>query len=453
MSLIVVFIFTFKFTWAYLTDASEIKEEKISVTSMKTTGLECSFNVQNLDFSNTNSSDSKTIDMTIKNGTSLFLSNIQLAVNLQNSNKNNIENWNSLYKVEYSLDGGTTWNSDSPNISLNKESGKPDGNLSLKVRFTQISDVTANLDVNHFRFDISATSVGGASITTLIKYLSLTPRSSGIYNDLPEDLGDLGIAGYFHIFAKDRVSYSVSQENNINIVTKNAIMKADFNSKGLINYFANSLSVNTQVVSDKNSKFIFGNSVDYSNIKFTNPPIIMKDAVNSKYIDIDSEFTKLTSLSSEKINDRAKTISALSFNDKNNQQIDVTSSDNKDYVLLKLPISYLCNNLTSLNIVNSTNKVVIINVYEDTNLTEVSITPEIKYNGTSSPQSAGVLWNFSMSGVSKLIIKNSFVGTILAPNMSVDVESNGHVRGGIIAQNVEIRSSTGRIKLPAFHLS
>lgn len=413
---------------------------------------------QNIDFSKSTSEwqgTSKTgigesTPWTLTNNTGIELTGLNISVirakaysSTENANETDISNsWQDYFKVIFgknAIEDGTY---------VKTVSATPGSKNEFYISAKQLKDASA---YRKFVLTIAVTC-GNDPNLSITKDVNITPRTTGINNDLPGDLGDLGIAGYFHIFAKDSVSYSVSQENDINIVTKNASMNVDFKSQGLINYFANSLSVNTQVVSATNSKFIFGNSVNYSNIKFTNPPIIMKDAVDSKYIDIDSEFTKLTSLSN-KINDSAKNISALLFNNPNNQQIDVTSSDNKDYVLLKLPISYLCNDLTSLNIVNSTNKVVIINVYDNTNLTEVSITPEIKYNGTSSPQSARVLWNFSMSAVNKLKIENSFVGAILAPNMSVDVESSGHVRGGIIAQNVAISSSTGRIELPAFHLS
>lgn len=423
--------------------AFSIVPKSITSNNLKLTGD------QEIDFSNS-TDEWLGKEWTITNNTGTALSNINISVKkasaLSSAGNANWEDITNSWQQYFSITFGKNF---MENGTYDKAIAAAVGSKSnFCISAKQLVDISS---YRKFKLTVAVTCDDNPNLS-ITKDVNITPRTTGINNDLPGDLGDLGIAGYFHIFAKDSVSYSVSQENDINIVTKNASMNVDFKSRGLINYFANSLSVNSQVVSATNSKFIFGNSVNYSNIKFTNPPIIMKDAVDSKYIDIDSEFDKLKLLSS-KINDSAKNISALSFNNPNNQQIDVTSSDNKDYVLLKLPISYLCNYLTSLNIVNSTNKVVIINVYDNTNLTEVLITPEIKYNGTSSPQSARVLWNFSMSAVNKLKIENSFVGTILAPNMSVDVERSGHVRGGIIAQNVAISSSTGRIELPAFHLS
>lgn len=435
-----------------ITKNTEFSVAPKSITSdnLKLTGQ------QNIDFSKSTSEWQGTSEngtgeatpWTLTNNTGIELTGLNISVirakaysSAENANETDISNsWQNYFGIRFGK------NATEDGTYVKTMSATPGSKNEFYISAKQLIDISS---YRGFKLTIAVTC-GNDPNLSITKDVNITPRTTGIYNDLSGDLGDLGIAGYFHIFSKENVSYSVSQEKDINIVSKNVAITNDLQSQGLINYIASSFQVGTQVTSNNTSKFVFGNNVNYSNVRFNGNPQIIRDNTSNQYIDIDSEFTKLSTLSNS-INEKAQSISALSFTDQNNQQINKSATDNKDYILLKMPSSYLSNYLTSLNIVNNTNKVIIINVYNDTNNTEITINTEIKYN--DSILSGNVLWNFAMNNNSKIKIKNNFVGTILAPNLSIDVDNNGHLRGGMIAQNVAVSSTTARTQLPAFHLN
>ena len=292
-----------------------------------------------------------------------------------------------------------------------------------------------------------------------------TPQDSGsIYDDLTGDYGILGIASQFHIFAKEKTT--INAHTNGNVATKeldaNNNFGTDFITGDLqleINYVqaTDSLigSSFTSGNSNRVNKFVVGSSistgiendravVNGSRIDHLSASELYQDRPGNTYIDFDTEFAKLEGASESLMSiTPAKTYLSSDFPDMNNRTIDVTGMGSSDVVIINVDASVLSMN-TPLNIVNSENKILVMNVINAP--TDFTIQSQIHYNNRANHETedfsdANISWNFP-SNVTNLAINAPFQGTIIAPR--ADVTANQNMDGTIIGKNVTLNAATNR---------
>ncbi|EOB3343414.1 collagen-binding domain-containing protein [Enterococcus hirae] len=292
-----------------------------------------------------------------------------------------------------------------------------------------------------------------------------TPQDSGsIYDDLTGDYGILGIASQFHIFAKEKTT--INAHTNGNVATKELDANNNFGTDIItgdlqleINYVqaTDSLigSSFTSGNSNRVNKFVVGSSistgiendravVNGSRIDHLSASELYQDRPGNTYIDFDTEFAKLEGASESLMSiTPAKTYLSSDFPDMNNQTIDVTGMGSSDVVIINVDASVLSMN-TPLNIVNSENKILVMNVINAP--TDFTIQSQIHYNNRANHETedfsdANISWNFP-SNVTNLAINAPFQGTIIAPR--ADVTANQNMDGTIIGKNVMLNAATNR---------
>ena len=292
-----------------------------------------------------------------------------------------------------------------------------------------------------------------------------TPQDSGsIYDDLTGDYGILGIASQFHIFAKEKTT--INAHTNGNVATKELDANNNFGTDIItgdlqleINYVqaTDSLigSSFTSGNSNRVNKFVVGSSistgiendwavVNGSRIDHLSASELYQDRPGNTYIDFDTEFAKLEGASESLMSiTPAKTYLSSDFPDMNNRTIDVTGMGSSDVVIINVDASVLSMN-TPLNIVNSENKILVMNVINVP--TDFTIQSQIHYNNRANHETedfsdANISWNFP-SNVTNLAINAPFQGTIIAPR--ADVTANQNMDGTIIGKNVTLNAATNR---------
>ncbi len=292
-----------------------------------------------------------------------------------------------------------------------------------------------------------------------------TPQDSGsIYDDLTGDYGILGIASQFHIFAKEKTT--INAHTNGNVATKELDANNNFGTDIItgdlqleINYVqaTDSLIGSSFTSGDSNrvNKFVVGSSistgiendravVNGSRIDHLSASELYQDRPGNTYIDFDTEFAKLEGASeSLMLITPAKTYLSSDFPDMNNRTIDVTGMGSSDVVIINVDASVLSMN-TPLNIVNSENKILVMNVINAP--TDFTIQSQIHYNNRANHETedfsdANISWNFP-SNVTNLAINAPFQGTIIAPR--ADVTANQNMDGTIIGKNVTLNAATNR---------
>ncbi|EOE6411184.1 collagen-binding domain-containing protein [Enterococcus hirae] len=292
-----------------------------------------------------------------------------------------------------------------------------------------------------------------------------TPQDSGsIYDDLTGDYGILGIASQFHIFAKEKTT--INAHTNGNVATKELDANNNFGTDIItgdlqleINYVqaTDSLIGSSFTSGDSNrvNKFVVGSSistgiendravVNGSRIDHLSASELYQDRPGNTYIDFDTEFAKLEGASESLMSiTPAKTYLSSDFPDMNNRTIDVTGMGSSDVVIINVDASVLSLN-TPLNIVNSENKILVMNVINAP--TDFTIQSQIHYNNRANHETedfsdANISWNFP-SNVTNLAINAPFQGTIIAPR--ADVTANQNMDGTIIGKNVTLNAATNR---------
>ncbi|MBO1102250.1 collagen-binding domain-containing protein [Enterococcus hirae] len=292
-----------------------------------------------------------------------------------------------------------------------------------------------------------------------------TPQDSGsIYDDLTGDYGILGIASQFHIFAKEKTT--INAHTNGNVATKELDANNNFGTDIItgdlqleINYVqaTDSLigSSFTSGNSNRVNKFVVGSSistgiendravVNGSRIDHLSASELYQDRPGNTYIDFDTEFAKLEGASESLMSiTPAKTYLSSDFPDMNNRTIDVTGMGSSDVVIINVDASVLSMN-TPLNIVNSENKILVMNVINAP--ADFTIQSQIHYNNRANHETedfsdANISWNFP-SNVTNLAINAPFQGTIIAPR--ADVTANQNMDGTIIGKNVTLNAATNR---------
>ncbi|MDT2605233.1 choice-of-anchor A family protein [Enterococcus hirae] len=292
-----------------------------------------------------------------------------------------------------------------------------------------------------------------------------TPQDSGsIYDDLTGDYGILGIASQFHIFAKEKTT--INAHTNGNVATKELDANNNFGTDIItgdlqleINYVqaTDSLigSSFTSGNSNRVNKFVVGSSistgiendravVNGSRIDHLSASELYQDRPGNTYIDFDTEFAKLEGASESLMSiTPAKTYLSSDFPDMNNRTIDVTGMGSSDVVIINVDASVLSMN-TPLNIVNSENKILVMNVINAP--TDFTIQSQIHYNNRANHETedfsdANISWNFP-SNVTNLAINAPFQGTIITPR--ADVTANQNMDGTIIGKNVTLNAATNR---------
>ena len=292
-----------------------------------------------------------------------------------------------------------------------------------------------------------------------------TPQDSGsIYDDLTGDYGILGIASQFHIFAKEKTT--INAHTNGNVATKELDANNNFGTDIItgdlqleINYVqaTDSLIGSSFTSGDSNrvNKFVVGSSistgiendravVNGSRIDHLSASELYQDRPGNTYIDFDTEFAKLEGASESLMSiTPAKTYLSSDFPDMNNRTIDVTGMGSSDVVIINVDASVLSLN-TPLNIVNSENKILVMNVINAP--TDFTIQSQIHYNNRANHETedfsdANISRNFP-SNVTNLAINAPFQGTIIAPR--ADVTANQNMDGTIIGKNVTLNAATNR---------
>ncbi|MGM8132513.1 collagen-binding domain-containing protein [Enterococcus hirae] len=292
-----------------------------------------------------------------------------------------------------------------------------------------------------------------------------TPQDSGsIYDDLTGDYGILGIASQFHIFAKEKTT--INAHTNGNVATKELDANNNFGTDIItgdlqleINYVqaTDSLIGSSFTSGDSNrvNKFVVGSSistgiendqavVNGSRIDHLSASELYQDRPGNTYIDFDTEFAKLEGASESLMSiTPAKTYLSSDFSDMNNRTIDVTGMGSSDVVIINVDASVLSLN-TPLNIVNSENKILVMNVINAP--ADFTIQSQIHYNNRANHETedfsdANISWNFP-SNVTNLAINAPFQGTIIAPR--ADVTANQNMDGTIIGKNVTLNAATNR---------
>lgn len=292
-----------------------------------------------------------------------------------------------------------------------------------------------------------------------------TPQDSGsIYDDLTGDYGILGIASQFHIFAKEKTT--INAHTNGNVATKELDANNNFGTDIItgdlqleINYVqaTDSLIGSSFTSGDSNrvNKFVVGSSistgiendravVNGSRIDHLSASELYQDRPGNTYIDFDTEFAKLEGASESLMSiTPAKTYLSSDFPDMNNRTIDVTGMGSSDVVIINVDASVLSMN-TPLNIVNSENKILVMNVINAP--ADFKIQSQIHYNNRANHETedfsdANISWNFP-SNVTNLAINAPFQGTIIAPR--ADVTANQNMDGTIIGKNVTLNAATNR---------
>ncbi|EOY2579298.1 collagen-binding MSCRAMM adhesin Scm [Enterococcus faecium] len=291
------------------------------------------------------------------------------------------------------------------------------------------------------------------------------PKDPGnVYNDLTGNYGLLGIAGQFHVFAKNKTTVNAHTDGNI--ATHELDANNNFGTElheGLLNQEINYIQKTDSFINSSGiptgdtrvNKFVVGSDVDValqdghptvngSRLDHLTPDDFYKDRDGNEYIDFEQEFARLNVAA----NDLAtatpgKTYTAADFPDMNNRTIDLTGLSDCGFLLVNIDAEVLTMN-TPLQIINPSDQVVVFNVINSSSA--LNVQSPIKYNDRSNHETedfsdANISWNFG-NEMTDLTISAPFQGTILAPNATIHITQNQD--GTIIGTNVILDAATNR---------
>ena len=291
------------------------------------------------------------------------------------------------------------------------------------------------------------------------------PKDPGnLYNDLTGNYGLLGIAGQFHVFAKNKTTVNAHTDGNI--ATHELDANNNFGTElheGLLNQEINYIQKTDSFINSSGiptgdtrvNKFVVGSDVDValqdghptvngSRLDHLTPDDFYKDRDGNEYIDFEQEFARLNVAA----NDLAtatpgKTYTAADFPDMNNRTIDLTGLSDSGFLLVNIDAEVLTMN-TPLQIINPSDQVVVFNVINSSSA--LNVQSPIKYNDRSNHETedfsdANISWNFG-NEMTDLTISAPFQGTILAPNATIHITQNQD--GTIIGTNVILDAATNR---------
>ncbi|WP_171301706.1 hypothetical protein [Enterococcus cecorum] len=427
--LFVTFIFSLQTSWAYLIDSKEYKTA-FSGQVAYNNGLSYSINGTTNNQLNVNFNDGKntpvrTYQLTIKNNTSyqlkpetitfetnpFMIQNCQVVISQARNTKN---------EDEFVCD------------------------LSISPVNTQSTKATFTLP------KVVAYSVGNKKIESTKDYqVTIIPQMQGIYNDVQQDLGDLGIPGYFHIFAKNQITYNTRNSSG-NLATKNLMYNGKLDSLKLINYVSDSAQLNGTVANF--SKFVIGNTTQGNIVN--NTYITKQD----NYLDFDKEMQKANEVSHTILNYPIKYSPETIRNwwgEDTGLNIDTSKVSSSSNVLV-YNVNYDGNNLLPITINNSQKKFIIINLNVE-NTTNVKL-PPTDINADDCPY---VLWNINRKDNQPMAITrdepSTNYGTILAPNASLTINRSSIIYGdgfygNFIGQSFTTNVLTKRVAMRTFDL-
>ncbi|EGP5030773.1 collagen-binding MSCRAMM adhesin Scm [Enterococcus faecium] len=291
------------------------------------------------------------------------------------------------------------------------------------------------------------------------------PKDPGnVYNDLTGNYGLLGIAGQFHVFAKNKTTVNAHTDGNI--ATHELDANNNFGTElheGLLNQEINYIQKTDSFINSSGiptgdtrvNKFVVGSDVDValqdghptvngSRLDHLTPDDFYKDRDGNEYIDFEQEFARLNVAA----NDLAtatpgKTYTAADFPDMNNRTIDLTGLSDCGFLLVNIDAEVLTMN-TPLQIINPSDQVVVFNVINSSSA--LNVQSPIKYNDRSNHETedfsdANISWNFG-NEMTDLTISAPFQGTILASNATIHITQNQD--GTIIGTNVILDAATNR---------
>ncbi|EGP4764687.1 collagen-binding MSCRAMM adhesin Scm [Enterococcus faecium] len=291
------------------------------------------------------------------------------------------------------------------------------------------------------------------------------PKDPGnVYNDLTGNYGLLGIAGQFHVFAKNKTTVNAHTDGNI--ATHELDANNNFGTElheGLLNQEINYIQKTDSFINSSGiptgdtrvNKFVVGSNVDVAlqdgrptvngaRLDHLTPDDFYKDRDGNEYIDFEQEFARLNVAA----NDLAtatpvKTYTAADFPDMNNRTIDLTGLSDSGFLLVNIDTEVLTMN-TPLQIINPSDQVVVFNVINSSSA--LNVQSPIKYNDRSNHETedfsdANISWNFG-NEMTDLTISAPFQGTILAPNATIHITQNQD--GTIIGTNVILDAATNR---------
>ena len=273
------------------------------------------------------------------------------------------------------------------------------------------------------------------------------------------------LASLFHIFANEA---NLGADVNGNIAVGILGGSIDFGTRGdsihLSNgdiYYIQNLKDAINSGSFRNPAFnhvIFGNDIDikvidgkvYVNGQVMNnlkPEEVFYDG-DISYIDFQTVFKRLINASNFYTNQQTSNGVIIDFKDMNNQFIDVSNATATDGVIyVNIPSSIL-RGPQPIKIYGLSSNVnaptVIINVIDDLGRIDIHAQIHLYYDGKDSPVNSNeshevpnhVLWNFGSNANIVNISSGRFMGSILAPNATVNVHVN--VDGNIVANIVNV---------------
>ena len=429
--MLVTLIFSFHATWAYFKDSKEYKTA-FSGQVAYNNGLSYTIegaqnNNLNVDFNDGGDTNSRTYKVTITNKSSYQI--IPETIKLKN---------NPTSTQSYILETTQAIKTNNPNeFTLD---------LKLSVKSKESKDESFSLP------EIIARSVGDKPIVSKNScHINVVSKKNGIDNDLPDNLGDLGVAGYFHIFAKDEVRYNGGFNSYGNIATRDLIYNGKLNSRDLINYVSNTILLNGDI--NNSAKFVVGNNI--TGITNVFGKLELTKEGNSKYLDFDKELEQVKRVS-QKIADYPNKLSptVMSYVYKNVYKIDTSNaSDNTNICVYNIDYDYNIIKDSTIYVTNNSKKFVIINLNLDKNNYYDIVLPDISISDDVRPY---VLWNINRSDNHYIYAeRNGFdsnYGTILMPNGSLTLNTAGTFNGNFIGKRFVSNGSTKRIEMKKLDL-
>lgn len=416
--------------------AFSIVPKSITSNNLKLTGD------QEIDFSNS-TDEWLGKEWTITNNTGTALSNINISVKkasaLSSAGNANWEDITNSWQQYFSITFGKNF---MENGTYDKAIAAAVGSKSnFCISAKQLVDISS---YRKFKLTVAVTCDDNPNLS-ITKDVNITPRTTGINNDLPGDLGDLGIAGYFHIFASDSVFYNGSFDSNGNIATSNLNYNGRLYSDQLINYVSNYLVLNGSIMNS--SKFVVGNEI--SDIPNTSGSLQLIREGTSKYLDFTKELIAANTLS-HTISKYPNKLTPI----KNRDSYVLDTSTIPDNInICVYDINYDYNNTTKIYVNNLKKKFIIINLkvdnYENIALPTTSI---------SSEDCPYILWNINRSDNRKIFaVRNrsdsNCYGTILMPNGSLTLNTAGTFYGNFIGQKFISNGSTQKVETKKFSLN
>ena len=328
------------------------------------------------------------------------------------------------------------------------------------------TDNSANTSSTSENTTVPATSTDNSANTSSISDDAYLKKLGIDINDLNAS-SVLKLASLFHIFANQA---SLSADTNGNLAVKILNGSNDFGTRGdsynltsgdiyYIQQLAKDLQINAfrnitfnhvvlgkdVNVSIENNKVLI-NGITMNNLK---PEDVYQDTTGQTYIDFSDVFQQLISASTSYTSNTQTKDVISNYSDMNNRYIDVSGvAAGTQIIYVNVPFEYLSDPqpITIKGISNSlTGPTIVINVtgIPDGNQ---NISTQVQFNyidGTNAlPNSEGhtepnhVLWNLGTGGQTFNFSSGRFMGSILAPNATINAGVN--IDGNIVANIVNI---------------